>query len=64
MPGSGWRLALPTPVVAAWGMGVDSAAMIIELVTRGKPLDPVLTADTGSERPENYDYLPLFSSVG
>src|SRR3546814_1841088 len=49
--------ALPrTPVIAAWGMGLDSTAMIIEWVARGRPLDLVLTADTGSERPETYDY--------
>jgi hypothetical protein len=29
-------------------------------VSRGWPLDLVLTADTGSERPETYDYLPIF----
>src|SRR3546814_3838514 len=53
--------ALPrTPVIAAWGMGLDSTAMIIEWVARGRPLDLVLTADTGSERPETYDYLPIF----
>jgi hypothetical protein len=52
-------LPLP-PVIAAWGMGLDSTAMIIEWVSRGWPLDLVLTADTGSERPETYDYLPIF----
>jgi len=53
--------ALPrTPVIAAWGMGLDSTAMIIEWVARGRPLDLVLTADAGSERPETYDYLPIF----
>lgn len=59
------RAALPnaipgSPVVAAWGMGVDSTAMIIEWVARGFPLDLVLAADTGSERPETYEYLPIF----
>ncbi|MCG2841271.1 hypothetical protein L6Q21_09790 [Sandaracinobacter sp. RS1-74] len=48
------------PVVAAWGMGLDSTAMIIEWVSRGLRLDAVLTADTGAERPETYEYLPLF----
>lgn len=43
-------------------MGVDSTAMIIELVARGEAPDLVLTADTGSERPESYAYLPLFQS--
>ena len=53
--------ALPRPpVIAAWGMGLDSTAMIIEWIARGRPLDLVLTADTGSERPETYDYLPIW----
>lgn len=50
----------PPPVVAAWGMGVDSTAMIIEWIARGRPLDLVLAADTGSERPETYEFLPIF----
>lgn len=49
-----------TPVVAAWGMGVDSTAMIIEWVARGLPLSVVLTADTGTEREETYAYMPIF----
>ncbi len=48
------------PVIAAWGMVLDSTAMIIERVARGEPIDLVLTADTGSERPETYAYLPIF----
>ena len=48
------------PVIAAWGMGVDSTAMIIEWVARGLPLSAVLTADTGVEREETYAFLPIF----
>ena len=48
------------PVVAAWGMGIDSTAMIIEWVAKGMPLSAVLTADTGTEREETYAFLPLF----
>lgn len=56
-----WLFALyGVPVVAAWGMGVDSTAMIIEWVARGLPLSVVLTADTGVEREETYAYLPIF----
>lgn len=51
---------LGVPVVAAWGMGVDSTAMIIEWVARGLPLSVVLTADTGTEREETYAYMPIF----
>ncbi|MFN4356542.1 hypothetical protein [Sphingopyxis alaskensis] len=48
------------PVLAAWGAGVDSTAMIIELVARGEPPDAVLMAETGSERPETDRFVPLF----
>lgn len=58
-PGEDARLA-GRPVVAAWGMGVDSTAMIIEWVSRGLPLSVVLTADTGTEREETYAFAPIF----
>ena len=48
------------PVIAAWGAGVDSTAMIIELVERGEPIDMVLFADTGSEKTDTYAFLPVF----
>lgn len=48
------------PMLAAWGAGVDSTAMIIELAARGDPIDMVLIADHGSERPETDDFVPLF----
>ncbi|MCW2338160.1 hypothetical protein M2337_002393 [Sphingobium sp. B2D3A] len=51
---------LMRPVLAAWGMRVDSTAMIIEWVARGLPLSVVLRADTGTEREETYDCLPVF----
>lgn len=47
------------PVVLAYGMGVDSTAMMIELVARGEAPDLVLTADTGSEKPATYAYLDI-----
>lgn len=49
-----------SPVVAAWGMGVDSTAMIIEWVAQGHPIHAVLAADTGAERPETLAFLPIF----
>src|SRR3546814_19782343 len=49
------------PVIAAWGAGVDSTAMIIELVERGEPIDMVLFADTGSEKTDTYAFIPIFS---
>src|SRR3546814_13331082 len=48
------------PVMVAWGAGVDSTALIIELAEAGEPIDMVLFADTGSEKAETYAYLPIF----
>lgn len=49
------------PVIVAWGVGVDSTAMLIEMVERGERIDMVLTADTGDEKPWTYLYRWLFS---
>ena len=55
------RLALspPAPVVLAYGVGVDSTAMLVELVALGQPPDLVLFADPGAEKPETYAYLDV-----
>ncbi len=45
------------PLVAAYGLGVDSTAMLIEFVHRGIRPDHILFADTGGEKPETYQYL-------
>lgn len=52
-----------SPVLAAWGAGVNSTAMIIELVARAEPPDAVLMADTGSERPETDRFVPDLSRL-
>jgi hypothetical protein len=49
------------PVIAAWGAGVNSTAMIIELISQGQAPDIVLMADPGAERPQTYAYIPVFS---
>lgn len=49
-----------SPVMAAYGAGVDSTAMIIEWLAQGHQLDMVLTADTGAEKPATYAYLEMF----
>lgn len=41
------------PVVLAYGIGVDSTALLIELEARGEAPDRVLTGDPGVEKPEN-----------
>ena len=48
------------PVIAAYGAGVDSTAMLIELLERGDRVDIALFADTGSEDPATYAYLSRF----
>ena len=49
----------PPPVVLAYGIGVDSTALLIELHARGQTPDLVLTADTGNEKPATYAYLDV-----
>lgn len=50
------------PVVVAYGMGVDSTAMLIGWRARGLPVPAaILFADTGSEKPETYAYLPVIN---
>ena len=40
------------PLVVAYGLGVDSTAMLIEFVRRGIRPDLILFADTGGEQPQ------------
>lgn len=47
-------------VVAAWGGGVNSTAMLIEWLRRHEPLDLVLFADTRGEKPETYAFRDTF----
>src|SRR4051794_11480146 len=47
------------PLVVAYGLGVDSTAMIVEFVKRRVRPDLILFADTGGEKPETYAYLPV-----
>ncbi|MBB3349709.1 hypothetical protein [Sphingomonas sp. BK069] len=49
----------PSPVVLAYGIGVDSTALLVELVARGQKPDLVLSADTGVEKPATYAYLDV-----
>src|SRR3954447_17048847 len=47
------------PLVVAYGLGVDSTALLIEFAKRGIRPDLILFADTGGEKPETYAYLPV-----
>ena len=47
------------PVKVSMGIGVNSVAMMIGLKNRGERVDAVVFADTGSEHPETYKYIPI-----
>lgn len=51
-----------SPLVVAYGMGVDSTAMLVGLQQRSEVPDLILFADTGSERPETYAYLDTINA--
>ena len=50
------------PIVTSYGGGTNSTAMLIGLVERQEPVDLILFADTGGERPGTYAYVKLFSA--
>jgi predicted DNA-binding WGR domain protein len=56
------------PLVVAYGLGVNSTAMLVEFARRGIRPDLILFADTGGEKPETYQYLdvirPFLARVG
>jgi hypothetical protein len=49
------------PHIVAFGGGVDSTAMILGLYEKNLPIDLILFADTGGERPETYAHIENFS---
>lgn len=49
------------PHVVAFGGGVDSTAMVIGLIERKQPIDLILFADTGGERPDTYGHIKAFN---
>jgi len=50
------------PCIVAFGGGVDSTAMILGLYENERPIDLILFADTGGERPETYKHIEIFSN--
>lgn len=44
------------PLLASWGLGVNSTAMIIGMVEHNEPPDFVISADTKAEKPESYEF--------
>lgn len=51
-----------SPLLVAYGMGVDSTAVLVGLAARGIRPDLILFADTGGEKPETYAYLPVMQA--
>jgi hypothetical protein len=50
------------PLVVAYGLGVNSTAMLVEFAKREIRPDLILFADTGGEKPETYRYLPIIQA--
>jgi hypothetical protein len=48
------------PLVVAYGGGVNSTAMLIQMQREGIKPDLILFADTGGERPETYESVMAF----
>jgi hypothetical protein len=50
------------PLVVAYGLGVDSTAVLVEFIRRGIRPDLILHADVGGEKDETYAYLPIIDA--
>jgi len=48
-------------IVASFGGGVNSTAMLIGMWERGETCDLILFADTGGEKPHTYEHVSEFS---
>lgn len=49
-------------LVVAYGLGVDSTAMLVGMQRRGIVPNAILHADTGGEKTETYAYLPVIQA--
>ena len=50
------------PTIVSYGAGTNSTALLIEMVRLGEPVDAILFADTGGERPSTYSFVEIFSA--
>lgn len=48
--------------IVTYGGGTNSTAMIIGMIQRNTPIDLILFADTGGERPDTYEFIDIFSN--
>jgi len=46
--------------ILSYGGGTNSTALLLEWVRKGKPLDAVIFADTGSEQPFTYEFIDKY----
>lgn len=53
---------MAAPLVVAYGLGVDSTAMLVGMVQRGIRPDAILFADVGGEKEATYAYLPTMQA--
>lgn len=53
---------LKQPIAVAYGMGVDSSAMLVGMAQRGIRPDLILFADVGDEHPETYAFEPIMQA--
>jgi hypothetical protein len=51
----------PAPLVVAYGVGVDSTAMLVAMHQRGIRPDLILFSDPGGEKRETYAYIPIMN---
>ena len=49
------------PVLISFGGGLNSTAMIVAMIKLGEPIDAILFADTGAEKPETYGHVKRLS---
>lgn len=50
-----------TEYILSYGAGVNSTALLLEWLRRGKRLEAVLFADPGSEMPETYEFIEEYA---
>ena len=55
-----YEVGLHMTTILSYGGGTNSTALLLEWVRRGKSLDAVIFADTGSEQPFTYEFIDKY----